>query len=267
MITSTSNYLVKAATSLHQKKGRQEQGLFLAEGIHLVQEALRAKAEIRHFFWSAKLLLSDDGRKLLAALNESYQGYEVNEAVLAKLAETENPQGILAVVAIPPVVDLDLSGTKLGLILDRLQDPGNLGTIIRTAWAVGVDCLLLTAGTADPYQGKVVRASQGGVFFQRIYQQLEPELITTSAAKAGIQLVAGDSQAAEVCFECDLEPPTLLLLGNEGQGLGAEWYKYPLKRVNIPQPGQAESLNVSIAAAILLYEVVRQRFYKNTCKN
>ncbi|MCL6588362.1 MAG: RNA methyltransferase [Firmicutes bacterium] len=271
MITSLSNPLIKKTARLRQKKGRQEQRLYLAEGIHLASEAIKAGAPIRRFFWSSRLTATLEGELLLQELQRRFAGDEVSEAVLEKICETENPQGVAITIALPENPVWDPAGWRLGLIVDGLQDPGNVGTIIRTAWAAGVDGLLLTPGTADPYQGKAVRASQGGIFYQRIFQDLTPkqimEQIGARAGQTRIQLVAGDPGAIQNLFEIDLQPPTIFLIGNEGNGWRPEWEKKFLKRVKIPQPGGAESLNVSVATGILVYEAIRQRLLVDTCKN
>ncbi|HEY8464325.1 MAG TPA: RNA methyltransferase [Bacillota bacterium] len=266
MITSNTNRLIKLASSLQLKKGRLQHKLFLAEGIHLVAEALKAEAEIRCFFWSQRLCATGEGRELLQLLTTRAEGFEVSETVLGKICETETPQGIVAMLSLPQEPVFDLTGTKLGLIIDGLQDPGNVGTIIRTAWAGGLDCLLFTSGTVDPFQGKVVRATMGGIFYQKIYRNLTPRMIAAAAQKAGVQIIAGTPNAVCSCFAVDLTLPTLLLVGNEGKGVTPEWENYAIRRVSIPQPGKAESLNVSVSAGILVYEALRQRLAVNTAK-
>lgn len=253
-------------SGLHHKKGRLEQNLYLAEGIHLVQEAYRSGAPIRNFFWSERLLATAEGRELLRTLQERFEGIEVGEAVFEKIAETENPQGILATIELPKNQTPDWNRIHLGLIIDGLQDPGNLGTIIRTAWAAGLDGLFLTPETADPYQGKAVRASMGGIFRQSIYRNLEHGWLIRHAGEAGIQIIAAHPQAKLALFQCDLQNPTLFIVGNEGRGLNPVWEDFSLKRVNIPQPGKADSLNVSVATGILIYEALRQRLVMASCK-
>jgi RNA methyltransferase, TrmH family len=254
-------------SSLHDKKGRLEQKLYIAEGIHLVQEALKSGAPVRYFFWSAKLTNFVEGVQLLECLRGKYEGYEVNEAVFPKICETQNPQGILLVIQLPEEHGIDFSGFKLGMVIDGLQDPGNVGTIIRTAWASALDGLLFTPETADPYQGKVVRASMGGIFQNFIYRDLEPGDIIAQAKKHQIQVVAGDAKASAVYYEWDLTSPTLILVGNEGRGLQDKWEKFSIQKIKIPQPGCAESLNVAVSAGILVYEAIRQRSMKGTCKS
>ncbi|MGE5606509.1 MAG: TrmH family RNA methyltransferase, partial [Bacteroidota bacterium] len=168
--------------------------------------------------------------------------------------------GIIATIALPQQTNLiDFTDFKLGLIIDGLQDPGNVGAIIRTAWAFGCNGIFFTPGAADPYQGKVVRASMGGIFYQRICLNLEPEAIFELSNRMGIQIIAGDLKATEFSFQTNLAGASLILIGNEGRGLSPEWAKYPIAKVLIPQPGGAESLNASISAGILLYEALRQR--------
>lgn len=260
MITSISNDLIKLVRSLHYKKGRLLENLFLAEGIHLVQEGLKAGSQFKQFFWSEKLVKTEEGRDLLAKLSAKCQGLEVSEPVMEKICETENPQGIVATIGIPPQTELsDFTNFKLGLVVDGLQDPGNVGAIIRTAWAAGCDGLFFTPGAADPFQGKVVRASMGGVFNQRICQNLGPDTISEWSNRMGIRIIAGDPRATDYCFNSNLSIPALILIGNEGRGLDPQWAGISIHKVLIPQPGGAESLNASISAGILLYEALRQR--------
>lgn len=259
MITSPTNNLVKLVTSLHYKKGRNEQNLYLAEGIHLVTEALKAGVKIQRFLWTDKLLSSPEGKKLLQCLEEQSTGTEVTEGIFCKIAETENPQGVLALIEIPPPQSLDFSQISLGVIIDGVQDPGNVGTIIRTAWAVGADCLFFTSGTADPYQGKVVRSTMGGIFYQRIVNHLTPQAIYTQARENGVAIVGGYPGADQSYYDINFLKPTLFLVGSEGKGISQEWAEYDIQKVHIPQPGHAESLNVAVSCGILLYEAVRQR--------
>lgn len=267
MITSPSNDLVKLVMSLHHKKGRKEHKLFIAEGIHPVTEALKAGVPIQRYIWTGKLISSPEGKNLLNQLQSRYEGVEVSDRIFDKISETDNPQGILALIQIPTEKPIDFSKIRLGLIVDGVQDPGNIGTIIRTAWAADLDSLFFTPGTADPYQGKVVRATMGGIFNQNLFPNRTPEYICKNALEHGIQIIAGYPDAVQSYFEAEMLGPTLFLVGNEGKGVSEAWESYPIRKVYIPQPGQAESLNVAVSAGILIYEAVRQRMMNRSCKN
>lgn len=240
--------------------------LYLAEGIHLVMEALNAGADIVRFVWSGKLILSSEGQMVFQRLSQVVPGVEVSETILHKIAETENPQGVIALIENSQNSRPDFSKIQLGLVVDGVQDPGNLGTIIRTAWAADVDGLFFTLGTADPYQGKVVRATMGGIFNQQIYCNLKPAYIFTQAVNHGITIIGGYPEASQSLFQLNFSGPTLFLIGNEGKGISSEWSNYPIQKAYIPQPGKAESLNVAVSAGILLYEAIRQRLTMGACK-
>lgn len=267
MITSISNSLVKLAISLHHKKGRMTHNLYLAEGIHLVTEALNAGVGIARFIWTSKLALSSEGCELLRRLSEAVPGVEVSETVFNKIAETDNPQGVVAFIEILQETMPDFSKIQLGLVVDGVQDPGNVGTIIRTAWAANVDSLFFTPGTSDPYQGKVVRATMGGIFTQRIFRNVLPASIFQQAVNHGITIVGGYPEATQSHFQLNFSGPTMFLIGNEGKGISEEWANFSIQKVYIPQPGKAESLNVAVSAGILIYEAIRQRLTMGACKN
>lgn len=273
MISSKENPLIKTVTALRRKKGRLKHGLFIAEGPHLIQEAFASP-----FARSIKGLilegedqagLGDDAGSPFAAgaLAQSAKArgislYYVTKRLFKELAETENPQGILALLELPPA-DTALQSKEplakgfLGLLLNEIQDPGNLGTILRTAWGAGIKNLFITPGTVDPYSGKAVRSSQGGIFNLIIHRTPLTQVIAW-ARENGITIVSGDPRGAKLYYDYDFTLPTLILLGNEGRGPQQEAVAAGLP-VKIPLPGGAESLNVATAAGILIFEAVRQR--------
>ncbi len=261
MINSTANSLCKLVKKLHYKKGRLEHKLYLAEGTHLLQEAIKSQIPIQQIVWTAKFRDSAVGQSLAAQIPGNVAPVAVSEAVFRKISETQHPQGVLALIASPPLQQPDFAQIKLGLVLDGIQDPGNLGTIMRTAWAVGVDALLFLSNTADPYQGKVVRASMGGIFFQKIYQDLDIHEVCQQARRNQVQIIAGTPLAKTTLFTVDLKPPTLIVVGNEGSGYSSKWDDNLIQKVTIPQPGKAESLNVAVSAGLFLYEAIRQRMF------
>ncbi|HHT49488.1 MAG TPA: RNA methyltransferase [Firmicutes bacterium] len=260
LLTSRDNPLIKTTLSLQKRKGREKKRLFLAEGPHLLEEALKSSFTVRWVLIKEGITPSGRWWDLLA--KSKIPIYQVASRLYTALTETQTPQDVLGVVAYPPetagfpLVDPDFCG----IILHELQDPGNLGTIIRTVWAAGIKTLFTTPGTVDPYGGKVVRASQGGIFnLQLLVRPLDTILVW--AKQQGIKVWGADPRGTKLYYEEDLTGPTLFLLGNEAHGFDRTKLDRgrAVEGIRIPLPGGAESLNVSIAAAILIYEALRQR--------
>ncbi len=257
MLTSLQNPLVKEIRKLHQGKFRRQQGQFLLEGTHLLQEALAVGYPLSVVChtpaWQARY------PNLGAALAQSAQRIEVvSEEVLQSLATTVHPDGVVAVApqrAMATTPDL----TGIGLVMETLQDPGNLGTIIRTATAAGADGLWLSADSVAPDHPKVLRASAGQWFRLPILvaPQLEDPLKTWRSQ--GVQLVATLPHASIDYWAVDFTRPTVIVLGNEGAGLSETLQQYATVAVKIPMHPAVESLNVAISTALLLYEAQRQR--------
>ncbi len=256
LITSRRNSLVKRLRQLHSARGRRELGLLLVEGTHLLQEVLRLGLRPVELLatapWSAR------HPQLLQALPPGVRQFPVSGEVLAAVATTEHPDGV--VLTLEPPAPATASAAFV-LALDRLQDPGNLGTLMRTALAAGVDALWLADG-ADPWQPKVLRASSGAALALPVLRCASQELAQRlqRLAAAGTQVVAtvvADAEAAPY-WQLDWTRPTALLLGNEGAGLSAELQALATCRVTIPHSPAVESLNVAVAAAPLLLERWRQ---------
>jgi TrmH family RNA methyltransferase len=192
---------------------------------------------------------------------QSVPVYQVSPRLYQTLTETQHPQDVLGIIEQPAEPSAFPVTEKVfcGLILSELQDPGNLGTIIRTAWAAGFKTLFITPRTVDPYSGKVVRASQGGIFNIKLYAHPIEEILAW-ANQQGIKVWAADPKGTRLHFEADLTGSNLFLLGNEAHGFASQLEQdQAVEGLKIPLPGGAESLNVSVAAAILLYEALRQR--------
>lgn len=254
LITSRRNPLVKRLRQLHSARGRRDLGLLLLEGTHLLQEVLRLGLRpvdlLATESWCAR------HPELLQAVAPGVRLVSVSEEVLAAVATTEHPDGVVLTLE-PPVPAADSAAFVLAL--DRLQDPGNLGTLMRTALAAGVEALWLADG-ADPLQPKVLRASAGAALVlpmlrtdsQGLAQRLQ------RLAADGTQIVAAVVADAVPYWQLDWTRPTALLLGNEGAGLSAELQALATCRVTIPHSPAVESLNVAVAAAPLLLERWRQ---------
>lgn len=260
VLTSRDNPLIKTVIALQRKRGRKKHRLFLAEGPHLLEEALRSSFKVRQVLVKEGAAWSGPWCELVK--EKGVPVYQVSARLFSILSETQTPQDVLAVVEQPSAAAEfpPASADFCGLILHQLQDPGNLGAILRTAWAAGVNHLFITPGTVDPYGGKVVRSSQGGIFNLNLYVQTL-ESILAWAGTHGVKVWIGDPRGKKLYFEQDLTGPTLFLLANEARGfdwtnLDPDWR---VEGLRIPVPGGAESLNVSIAAAILIYEALRQR--------
>lgn len=254
--------LITAIRDLHRRRGRERRGQALAEGVRLVEEALAAGVTIKGAAVSPALQTTPRGRTLEAALAERGVPLEsVDDEALGKLADTEHPQGVVAVIE-PPEWTLDRLRPAPGsvvLVLDGVQDPGNVGTMARTAFALGAAGLIALKGTADLVNPKVLRASMGALF----------RFPAVMADDTGFLAWLREHHASLVVAEADGQPvtrlprgsraPLALVMGNEGAGVRPELAGSAAVKVAIPlQPG-AESLNVAVAAGILLYEVLGER--------
>ncbi|WP_249716582.1 RNA methyltransferase [Paenibacillus sp. J31TS4] len=256
-LTSVNNPKIKQWAQLLTRKGREAQGKYLLEGTHLVQEALQAGAPVEAILFQVDKGLPPE---LAGLAHGTAEWYAVPEPVLAKCSETKTPQGIVAVVAKAG------SGAEawlyaedaLVVAVDGVQDPGNLGTIIRAADAAGATGVVLGAGTVDLYSPKTVRATMGSLFHVPVVSADLPALLA-EAGRRGIRTVTARLDAKQTIYEADLAGPVWLILGNEGAGVSAEAAALATDSVLIPMRGQSESLNVAMAATVLLYEAMRQR--------
>lgn len=250
LITSLSNPLVKQARSLRQKKTRHESGLFLVEGIHHVGEALEARWDVESVLYAPDLLASTFARDLVARLGAKPQ--PVSAEVMESLADKENPQGILAIVHQKIVGFDEVKFMQRAVALVSPQDPGNVGTILRTMDAVGADTLFLLDGGVDLFHPTLVRSSMGTLFWKPVVHAAFDDFVPW--AKAGnIQLI-GTSAHADVDYHTLMpRTPWVLVLGNEQKGLSPEQVKTCDVTVSLPMRGRVSSLNLSVAAGVLLY--------------
>ncbi len=250
-ITSTSNPLVKQVRALRQRKARAETGLFIAEGLHHVGEAIESGWVIDSILYAPNVATSSFAKELLATDDRRLQ--PVSSEVMEALSEKNNPQGILAVVQQKHAALSELSSVKTGVAMVTPQDPGNVGTVLRTADAVGTDALFLVDGGVDLYHPTCVRASMGTLFWIPVLQSSFAELVAW-AHERGIQLI-GTSAHADAGFRNFVpSPPWILVLGSEQKGLSADQLKACDARVSLPMRGRASSLNLAVAAGILLYQ-------------
>lgn len=260
MLTSLQNEHVKHVVALHKRKTRKDYGEFLIEGWRFVEEAIRRDAEIRQIYvcpekekgnWtSIRGILQERKIPIL----------EVDEKVLRKMSETEEPQGILAVIGIKGLSwsDLAVDSQTVLLVVDGIQDPGNLGTILRTALAAGVQQVCLTTGTVDLYNPKVLRSTMGTLFSLKVLTDCPPEQVVQFTQAKGLSILTGDIDG-EPLFGTEFSFPLALVVGNEGNGPSEVFRSPELTRVTLPMSHEVESLNVAIATGIILYEIARRK--------
>ncbi len=257
-ITSTQNPAVKQWAGLLTKKGRDEQQRYLIEGAHLVQEALRAGYPIETIIFSEERGIPNE---IKAYEGKQAEWISVSEAVLKKCTDARTPQAVCAVVRRMPMSWNALIEKQQALVVlvDGVQDPGNLGTIIRSADAAGADGVLIGKGTVDLYNPKTLRSTMGSLFHLPVVECDLIEVLQQVRQQPSIQIVNTSLQAEHSCYASDFRESTWFIFGNEGQGVSAEVAAYVNHAVKIPMEGKAESLNVAMAATILLFEALRQR--------
>ena len=256
VITSLSNPLVKQARALRQRKARTAMGLFLVEGIHHVGEVVAAGWEVDTLLYAPDLLTSDFAAALLEqANNKGIHCQPVSAQVMDSLAGKEHPQGILALVRQRDrtLADLSLDQFRRGVAVVSPQDPGNVGTILRTIDAIGADGLIILDGGVDLYPPSCVRASMGTLFWKPVVRTSFDAFLTWSRSK-GYHLL-GSSTHASLDYR-NFDPgnsPWILLLGSEQKGLSMGQIEACDQTVSLPMHGRASSLNLAVAAGILLY--------------
>ncbi|MEO0406688.1 MAG: RNA methyltransferase [Cyanobacteria bacterium P01_A01_bin.135] len=256
MLSSLQNPLVKQLRKLHRAKERRKQACFLLEGTHLVEEADRAS-------WPLSVVCHTAAWQqrhidLYQQLIQQAQRVElVSEPVLEAIATTAHPDGVIAAANHQPH-PVSEALPSLGLGIEALQDPGNLGTIIRTAAAAGVDRVCLSEDSVDLEHPKVLRAS-AGQWFRLPMEQHTAWYEEVAQLQGKVQVVATSPTAQQPYWNLDLRRPTLILVGNEGAGLSERAMQLASHQISIPTAAEVESLNVAIATALVLYEALRQR--------
>ena len=259
-ITAFSNPLVKAAQGLRDKRHRRETGRFLAEGLRVLTEAREARRLPVELYFAAASAAHPLVRVLIDAVEAAGgAAIETTPAILSKLSGKDNPQAVVGVYDAwdTPLDGLDRGASGIWLVAERLRDPGNLGTMLRTGDAVAAGGLILIGECADPFSVEAVRASMGALFTVPVVRAEWPDFLAWLRAGpgqlVGLSLDGGDYRAA------GYEPPTFLLTGNEAQGMPADYAAACDLLVKIPMLGKADSLNAAIATAVMAYEVLGRR--------
>lgn len=257
VISSKQNNLIKYVRGLRDKKNREKEGCYVLEGIKSVREAVTAG------FLPQKLVISERGERqsllkdVLSYLGDTVQIYRVTDEVMDYMSETDTPQGVIAILALPEedLSKLLISESSLFVVLDGVQDPGNVGTIIRTADAFGIRAVIMTRGCADFYNSKTLRSSMGSAFHIPVVRDVDTAHLMAYFKEHRVFVAATTLAENSVALpDIKFPRPAALVFGSESRGVSPEIIANSDVLVKIPILGSAESLNVAIASGIVLYE-------------
>ncbi len=286
LLTSPDNDKARFLRNLLNKKDRYAARHFVAEGVRLVEEALRGpKPPLYTLYDPDALAGTDAGRKLLMRLIEMVEDkkgvFPATARIMESVSDTVAPQGVVAAVPFLKWEPSSFAAANLHIVLDGLQDPGNLGTILRSAGGAGATAIWLTEGSVDFYSPKVVRAGMGAHFrVPSAFGLKWPELLDQLKAAGVEQILLAESELEEappsvrprktldlpevIYYEVDWTKPTAVIIGNEAHGAGTEAWQAATHLLHIPMPGGAESLNAAVAASLIIFESLRQRLKPET---
>lgn len=256
IIKSKDNFLIKEVKKLKDKKHRIEKNEFLIEGFRFVSEALQSDFLVPLVFISENSQDKWKSFQMEDKLQKNTKTYYVTDSILKSISNTDNPQGVVAVVN-----NMELeTKNELGfyILADKIQDPGNMGTIIRTAHAAGALGVIITKGTVDIYNEKTLRSTMGSIFHLPIIQDDDLNKVKFLRDN-GFKLIVSSLDTELNFYDVNLKKKVIITVGNEGNGVSKEIQEASDIRVKIPMLGNAESLNVAVAASIMMFEAVRQK--------
>lgn len=253
VITSRDNAKIKYVRSLNAKKLRDQEKVFTVEGIKFVREAFKEKADIKFVLFSESTILKDEVKEMLDGIKA--EAFVCTDDVFDSVAETVNAQGVLAVIGKKQEGSADFRHLKFAVMCDRIQDPGNLGTIIRTADAFGPAVVILNKGCVDQYNPKVVRASAGAIFRVPFIHADNDHEAVLNLKQAGFKVYSTVVESEYSFEDVEKSEKICVVIGNEGQGVSEEIAGASHQKITIRMSGRAESLNASIAAGICIYEM------------
>lgn len=256
IIKSRDNLQVKQARKLREKKYRTESKKFLIEGFRFVMEAVNSDFTVTDIFLTDSFYDRWKRSLMKERIENMPSVYIVTDEVLRSISSTENPQGIVAVVKCTRLKPKK-AAEGFYLLLDRIQDPGNMGTIIRSSHAAGAQGIIITKGTVDIYNEKVLRATMGSIFYIPIIQDTDLKQVK-ALREEGFKLVASSLDGDTNFYNINLKQKIIFALGNEANGLSEHIEEMADIKVRIPMPGKAESLNAAVAASVMMFEAVRQ---------
>ncbi|MEF9934182.1 TrmH family RNA methyltransferase [Clostridium sp.] len=251
---SKDNKLVKKALKLKQKKYRESENLFIAEGIRFVECAIENNS-LEYILYSSKLYSTSGYERVL---DSGVDTYEIEESVLESICDTVNPQGVIGVCR-KSLYEVEDALGNLVAIIDGVQDPGNMGTIIRTCDAAGVSGIVILKGTVDIYNPKVLRSTMGSIFHMPIVHIDSLLSIKSRLDEKNYNILATSLEAKSSLYDYDFSNNTAFILGNEANGVSSESFSLATDLIIIPMEGSAESLNVGVANGVIVYEALRQK--------
>ena len=263
-LSSSDNKLIKEAASLSEKKYRDKLGLYMIEGPNIVSEALGQDGAVRRVFVRAEAPDSETETLIAAAEKAGTEVYRLPSELFSRITDARTPQSVAAQAVKPgaPSESL-LEGSVNVLVLDRLQDPGNVGTLIRTAEAMGFGAVLIIKGTADPWQPKAVRSSAGSLLRLPVFECADAAEAIELLGRKGKKLYTAAAEGQLYIQDADLKENAAVVIGNEGAGASKE-LKNAAMLLSIPMEGRTESLNAAAAGAIIMYESLRQKGRKQS---
>lgn len=251
-IESVNNKIIKYTNSLKDKKTRKKEGLFIAEGLRLVIDGMKIKKP-EYVIISENFSCKDLGVKT----------YLVSENVFKKLSDTVTPQGILGVFKIEER-DIDKIEKENTIVLNNISDPGNMGTILRTAYAAGFKNIVIDKKSVDLYNPKAVRSTMSALFNLNIYTSDDLICDLNKLKEKGFEIIASAlTDDSQIIYRAEINSPALVVMGNEANGIDKEVLDICDKKVIIPMKNKMESLNVSSAASVIMYEILRRQEYEN----
>ncbi len=260
VIRSIKNNKIKYLRKLYSNRKRKKEGKYILEGLRLIKSAILMEAEVNRIFITPKFV-SDNELNFIAPLPD-YKITYISKDLMEELADTVNPQGIIAIVNEPEYeYNQFIKDNKYTLILDRIQDPGNMGTLIRTAAAAGFSGLIALKGCVDIYNLKVIRATAGAIFSLPIINKMEfAELKRIKEKKQYcIQLISADTEGDNYYHEIDYKDPLILVIGNEANGIRKEILALSDNIVKIPVNRDIESLNAAVAGSLIMYQIIGKK--------
>ena len=252
IITSKDNEIIKNIKKLKEKKYRLDS--YIVEGIKMVKEAINENQEI------ALIAIREDFK--IDFDTKNIKTVTISNKIFNDISDVKTPQGILAVIKKNQNNQIETNSNYI-LALDSLQDPGNMGTIIRTADSANINQIIINKTTVDPYSPKVIRSTMGAIYRTNIIEVEDLKTTLKEIQSKGFQIITTDLKATQSIYDINYNNKTVVVIGNEANGVGQEILQTADKKVIIPMLGKTESLNASIAASIMIYEYVRQKIQKS----